>query len=188
MAGNDKSTATLAEARGSGELVGPNAMIGEWYAATAHESLDLIAARVRRELLDGQGCSSGLPATVGFDITAHAGQLTAHPALAGLLSINLYSESIDTREDGAALDAAMHRALACASQFNAVDLTHPELARFIVSITAYDHPDGPGHDHPQRVLVATMCGDTADYFRDVDTPVQPLPVPLSTGPGTVLAG
>lgn len=186
--GNDTSATTLIKAPGPHELVGPNAMIGELYPATVGESLDLIAARVHRELLDARR-SGQLPADLGFDITAQAGQITARTGLpVGLLSINLYSEPIDTHEDNAALDAAMHQVLACASQFNAMDLAHPELARFMVSITAYDHPDGPAHDHPLRVLVGTMCGDTADYFRDVDTPVESLPAPPSAGPDAVLAG
>jgi len=186
--GNDTSATTLIETPAPHELIGPNAMIGELYPATAHESMDLIAARVHRELLDARH-SGQLPANLGFDITPHAGQIATRTGLpGGVLSINLYREPIDTHEEDATLDAAMHQVLTCASQFNAIDLTHPELARFMVSITAYDHPDGPAHDHPRRVLVGTMCGDTADYFRDVNTPVEPLPAPPSAGPNAVLAG
>lgn len=75
-----------------------------------------------------------------------------------------------------------------ANPFNAIDVAHPERARFMVSVTAYDHPDAAGKDYPVRVLVAAMYGGTADYLeRKTGGPVQPLST-LPTSVGAVLAG
>jgi hypothetical protein len=176
-----------ANVSGTHEFTGPTAMMGELYAATAHESLEVIATRLHHELIDARRVGQ-IPTSIGFDITAHTGQITTvHGSAVGMLTINLYNGPITTPQDDTSLDTAIHHVLALASQFNAVDLTHPDMARFIVAIVAYHYPDEPAHDQPQRVLIATMYGDTTDYLRNLDDPAEPSPIPFPSETDTVWA-
>ncbi|MFD2415355.1 hypothetical protein [Amycolatopsis pigmentata] len=184
---SENTPAQPADVSTTHEFTGCTSMMGELYAATAHESLEVIATRLHHELIDARRIGQ-IPASLGFDITAHTGQITTARGVAvGMLTINLYNGPIITPHDDTSLDASIQHVLALASQFNAVDLTHPDTARFIVAIVAYQHPDEPIHDHPQRVLIGTMYGDTADYLRNLDDPTEPSPVPFPSGTDTVWA-
>jgi hypothetical protein len=141
-------------------------IVGGAYHATATESLEAIAGRLRLNLLVAGG-HGVLPAGVGFDVTADT---TPTP---GVLLINLY-HAADAR-DQHLVRATMLTVFELASCYNRVDRTRPGQARFVVSIAALNEDA-----IPYQTFVGTMLATTTG--EDIGASVATTP----TTPSTVL--